>query len=82
MPPLREKSTYPGCSDFRNHLFISWTQITVRVKVQGENVVQTFKLYDKEGEAAFSKLQAVARTSGEELKRLRAALWSRRPMPR
>ncbi len=22
MPPLRGKSTYPGCSDFWNHLFV------------------------------------------------------------
>jgi len=22
MPPSRGKSTYPGCSDFRNHLYI------------------------------------------------------------
>ena len=31
MPPLRGKSTYPGCSDFRSHLYQNWEPILDRL---------------------------------------------------
>lgn len=44
-------------------------QVTVRVKVAGDRVTQTFRLYGAEGEKALSRISAAARVQGRALER-------------